>query len=317
MSLQQSNQQQNYMQDYKKGKLFMELSVSHLTKEFGRKRAVNNISFKLSYGVYGLLGPNGAGKTTLMKMLVDILTPSEGEVCLDGVNIHELGASYRDKLGYMPQEIGVYKNFSARKFLKYIAALKGITGKAADKKIEELLELVGLKDVGKKRLGGFSGGMLRRIGIAQTLLNDPKILILDEPTAGLDPQERIRFRNIISELSKNRIVILSTHIISDIEFIAGEVIIMRNGSILKIDTTNHLLCEVEGKVWKARVSYAVFHEIKGIYTIGNIIQKGDDMEVRIVGERKPDFPCEPMKPILEDVFSYYFGENEQPERGRQ
>lgn len=287
----------------------MELTVYNLTKDFGGKRAVDNVSFRLSYGVYGLLGPNGAGKTTLMKMLVDILTPSAGEVCLNGVNIHELGASYRDKLGYMPQEIGVYKNFSARKFLKYIAALKGITGKAADEKIEELLDLVGLRDVGRKKLGGFSGGMLRRIGIAQTLLNDPEILILDEPTAGLDPQERIRFRNIISELSENRIVVLSTHIISDMEFIAGEVIIMRNGGVLKVDTTDQLLQEVEGKVWSATVSRSMFHKVKSQYTIGNIIQKSDGVEMRMIGDKKPDFPCEPIKPILEDVFSYYFGGN--------
>lgn len=287
----------------------MELSVCNLTKDFGGKRAVDQVSFKLSYGVYGLLGPNGAGKTTLMKMMVDLLTPSEGEVCLNGVNIHELGAGYWDKLGYMPQEIGVYKNFSARKFLRYIAALKGITGKAADAKIEELLDLVGLKDVGRKKLGGFSGGMLRRIGFAQTLLNDPEILILDEPTAGLDPQERIRFRNIISELSENKIVVLSTHIISDIEFIAGEVIIMRDGGVLKIDTIDRLLQEVEGKVWSAAVSHSMLREIKSQYAIGNIVQKNDGIEVRIVGDKSPAFSCEPMKPILEDVFSFYFGGN--------
>ncbi len=287
----------------------MELSVCQVTKDFGGKRAVDHVTFRLTSGVYGLLGPNGAGKTTLMKMMVDILAPSEGEICLDGVNIHELGAAYRDKLGYMPQEIGVYKNFSARKFLKYIAALKGITGRAADTKIEELLELVGLKDTGRKRLGGFSGGMLRRVGIAQTLLNDPKILILDEPTAGLDPQERIRFRNIISELSENRIVLLSTHIISDMEFIAGEVIIMRDGGVLKIGAIDQLLGEVEGKVWSAFISHEVFHKIKGRYMIGNMIQKNGGVEIRIVGDRQPPFPCEPVRPILEDVFSYYFGGN--------
>ena len=287
----------------------MELSVQNLTRNFGSKCAVDNISFSLSYGVYGLLGPNGAGKTTLMKMLVDILDPSSGEVLLNGVNIKDLGASYRDKLGYMPQEIGVYKNFSAKKFLKYIAALKGITGKTADKKVDDLLKLVGLQDVGKKKLGGFSGGMLRRVGIAQTLLNDPKILILDEPTAGLDPQERIRFRNIISELSENRIVLLSTHIISDMEFIAGEVIIMRDGAILKIDTTERLLQEVEGKVWNAFVSHAELNIIKKKFTIGNIIQKTNGVEVRIVGDSQPEFPCQPARPILEDVFSYYFGGN--------
>ena len=287
----------------------MELSVRSLTKDFGGKRAVDNVSLSLSHGVYGLLGPNGAGKTTLMKMLVDILDPSSGEVLLDGVNIRDLGASYRDKLGYMPQDIGVYKNFSARKFLKYIAALKGITGKAADRKIEELLVMVGLQDVGKKKLGGFSGGMLRRVGIAQTLLNDPKILILDEPTAGLDPQERIRFRNIISELSENRIVLLSTHSMSDMEFIAGEVIIMREGAVLKIDTTEKLLQDVEGKVWTAIVSHNELHQMKKLFTIGNIIQKSNGVEVRIIGDQRPTFPCEVARPILEDVFSYYFGGN--------
>lgn len=285
----------------------MELSVRNVTKDFGEKRAVDHVSFTLSRGVYGLLGPNGAGKTTLMKMLVDILTPSEGEVLLDGVNIRELGAAYRDKLGYMPQEIGVYKNFSAQKFLKYIAALKGITGRAADKKIDGLLELVGLRDAGRKKLGGFSGGMLRRVGIAQTLLNNPKILILDEPTAGLDPQERIRFRNIISELSENRIVLLSTHIVSDMEFIAGEVIIMREGGILKTGAIDHLLREMEGKVWSALVSHEEFHRMKGQYAIGNMVQKNGGVEIRVIGPQKPPLACEPVKPILEDVFSFYFG----------
>lgn len=287
----------------------MELSVCNLTKDFNGKRAVSNVSFDLSYGVYGLLGPNGAGKTTLMKMMADILDPTEGEVLLDGVNIRELGAAYRDRLGYMPQEIGVYKNFSARKFLKYIAALKGITGKSADEKTDELLELVGLKDEAKKKLGGFSGGMLRRVGIAQTLLNDLEILILDEPTAGLDPQERIRFRNIISELSEQRIVLLSTHIISDMEFIAGKVIMMRNGAVFKIDTTENLLGEVEGKVWTAVISHSDLSGLKKRFTVGNIIQRGGGVEVRIVGDNKPDFPCEAVKPILEDVFSYFFGGN--------
>lgn len=287
----------------------MELAVKNLTKNFGAKCAVNDVTFSLRAGVYGLLGPNGAGKTTLMKMMVDILPPSSGEVLLDGVNIRELGAGYRNLLGYMPQDIGVYKSFSARKYLQYIAALKGIVGKEADEKIEELMNLVGLRDVGRKKLGGFSGGMLRRIGIAQTLLNDPRVLILDEPTAGLDPQERIRFRNIISELSENRIVVLSTHIISDMEFIAGEVIMMREGAVLRIDTTEQLLNAVEGKVWTAFISHRDFQRAKKEYIVGNIIQKADGVEARLVSDREPAFPCEPAAPILEDVFSYYFGGN--------
>lgn len=287
----------------------MKLEVQNLTKNFESKCAVNNVSFTLKNGVYGLLGPNGAGKTTLMKMIVDILIPSSGKVLLDDVEIKKLGESYRDLLGYMPQDIGVYKNFSAGKYLKYIAALKGIVGKEANNKVEELLDLVGLKDTGKKKLGGFSGGMIRRIGIAQTLLNDPKILILDEPTAGLDPQERIRFRNIISELSENRIVILSTHIISDMEFIAGEVIIMNKGSILQIDTTENLLKVVTGKVWTAFLSHKDFANVKKEYVVGNIIQKIDGVEVRLISDKKPNFECRETEPILEDVFSYYFGGN--------
>lgn len=285
----------------------MELSVTHLTKQFGKKHAVDDVSFKLSRGVYGLLGPNGAGKTTLMKMMVDLLTPTDGKVCLNGVNIRTLGARYRDQLGYMPQEIGVYKNFTARRFLQYIAALKGLSGKDADRRVEELLALVGLRDAAKKKLGGFSGGMLRRVGIAQTLLNDPRILILDEPTAGLDPQERIRFRNIISELSENRIVLLSTHIISDMEFIAGEVIMLREGSVLAMDTTERLLCTVQGRVWAAVVSHEALHTVKQQYTIGNLIQRPDGVEVRIIGDAPPAFPCRPVQPVLEDVFSCYFG----------
>lgn len=287
----------------------MKLEVQNITKNFGSKCAVNNVSFVLKNGVYGLLGPNGAGKTTLMKILVNILTPSSGKVLLDGNNIEKLEEKYRDLLGYMPQDIGVYKNFSAGKYLKYIAALKGIVGVEADNKIDELLNMVGLKDVKKKKLGTFSGGMIRRIGIAQTLLNDPKILILDEPTAGLDPQERIRFRNIISELSKNRIVILSTHIISDMEFIAGKVIIMNKGSILKIDTTENLIKDVSGKVWTAFLSHQDFLKVKSKYIVGNIAQKEDGVVVRLVSNKKPDFECKEIEPILEDVFSYYFGGN--------
>lgn len=285
----------------------MKLSAEHLTKTFGEKRAVDNVSFTLTGGVYGLLGPNGAGKTTLMKMMVDLLDPTDGQVTLNGVDIRRMGAAYRARLGYMPQEIGVYKNFTARRFLQYIAALKGLSGKKADRRVEELLELVGLSGAEKKKLGGFSGGMLRRVGIAQTLLNDPKILILDEPTAGLDPQERIRFRNIISQLSENRIVLLSTHIISDMEFIAGEVIMLREGAVLKIDTTQRLIEEMEGRVWVARMEKGQLASLHGQYAVGNILQRENGVEVRLVGEVPPSFPARAVRPILEDVFSFYFG----------
>jgi ABC-type multidrug transport system ATPase subunit len=285
----------------------MKLTLSHVTKKFDKKYAVEDFSAQFERGVYGLLGPNGAGKTTLMRMMVDILTPSSGRIQLDGVDISELGASYRDKLGYMPQEIGVYRNFSARRFLKYLSALKGIPSGEANEIIMSLLELVGLKDVADKKLGGFSGGMLRRIGIAQALLNDPKILILDEPTAGLDPQERIRFRNIISEISGNRIVLLSTHIVTDVEFIAGKVILMREGRLLRMDTTEDLLRSVDGMVWSATVSQREADLVKGRYDISNIAQRADGLALRIVSAEKPFENAQPEQPTLEDVFLHYFG----------
>lgn len=285
----------------------MKLTLSHVTKEFDKKYAVEDFSAEFERGVYGLLGPNGAGKTTLMRMMVDLLTPSSGNIQLDGVDISELGASYRDKLGYMPQEIGVYRNFSARRFLKYLSALKGIPSGEADEIIVSLLELVGLKDVADKKLGGFSGGMLRRIGIAQALLNDPKILILDEPTAGLDPQERIRFRNIISEISGDRIVLLSTHIVTDVEFIAGEVILMREGRLLRMDTTEALLRSVEGMVWSVTVPQREADRVKAQYDVSNIAQRADGLALRIVSEKKPFENAQPEQPTLEDVFLHYFG----------
>lgn len=285
----------------------MKLTLSHVTKEFDKKYAVEDFSAAFERGVYGLLGPNGAGKTTLMRMMVDLLTPSSGRIRLDGVDISALGAAYRDKLGYMPQEIGVYRNFSARRFLKYLSALKGIPSDEADGIIVSLLERVGLKDVANKKLGGFSGGMLRRIGIAQALLNDPKILILDEPTAGLDPQERIRFRNIISEISGDRIVLLSTHIVSDVEFIAGQVILMREGRLLRMDTTENLLHSVEGMVWSVTVSQREADQVKRQYDVSNIAQRADGLALRIVSAEKPFENAHEEQPTLEDVFLHYFG----------
>jgi ABC-type multidrug transport system ATPase subunit len=285
----------------------MKLTLSHVTKEFDKKYAVEDFSAQFERGVYGLLGPNGAGKTTLMRMMVDLLTPSSGRIRLDGVDISELGAAYRDKLGYMPQEIGVYRNFSARRFLKYLSALKGIPSGEADEIIVSLLELVGLRDAANKKLGGFSGGMLRRIGIAQALLNDPKILILDEPTAGLDPQERIRFRNIISEISGDRIVLLSTHIVTDVEFIAGEVILMREGRLLRMDTTEALLRSVEGMVWSVTVPQREADRVKAQYDVSNIAQRADGLALRIVSKKKPFENAQPEQPTLEDVFLHYFG----------
>ena len=208
----------------------MKLSVDRITKQYKNKLAVDRISFDLTEGVTGLLGANGAGKTTLMRMMSGILTPTGGEISADGIPVQ--AESYRALLGYLPQDFGYYPEFTAKEFLEYFAALKGIERKRAKEKTKELLELVGLSDVAGKKIKTFSGGMKQRVGIAQALLNDPKILILDEPTAGLDPKERVRFRTLIEELGKNSIVLLSTHIVSDIEHIADRIIMMKDGALV-------------------------------------------------------------------------------------
>lgn len=232
----------------------MELSIDRLTKHYGRKIAVDCVSTVMKPGVYGLLGENGAGKTTLMRMLCAILEATSGEVFLDGKEITALGADYRDLLGYLPQDFGYYPNYTAKEFLLYMAALKGIPREEAGKRADELLEVVGLSEAASKKVKTFSGGMKQRVGIAQALLNEPKILILDEPTAGLDPKERVRFRNLISDYAAGRIVILSTHIVSDIEAIADEVLLMRKGKLVSQGTVAELTKKAEGKVWELAVS---------------------------------------------------------------
>ena len=230
----------------------MELKTIELTKKFGSKTAVNHLNITLTNGVYGLLGANGAGKTTFMRLLCNIQTPTSGKIVLNGKNIVGLNEKYRDLLGYLPQHFGYYPDFSALDFLLYVSALKGLSEKRAKKKSKELLEAVGLSAESRHKIKTFSGGMKQRLGIAQAMLNDPHILILDEPTAGLDPKERVRFRNLISAFAKNRIVILSTHIVSDVEFIAEEIIMMKcckQASILKLKKLP-LLWESIYHVWK-------------------------------------------------------------------
>lgn len=303
---------------FQRGVDILELTIEKISKNYDDKFALKDFSTTLNPGVYGLLGPNGAGKTTLMRIVVDILKPSSGRVLLNGQDIKTMGNSYRDILGYLPQNLGVYKNFTAERFLMYIAALKGLDRKEAKEKVVEMLELVNLKDVNKKKLGGFSGGMKQRVGIAQALLNDPKILVLDEPTAGLDPKERIRFRNLISKISKDKIVILSTHIVSDIEYAAKEVMLIKEGKLILKDNPNNILKTLEKQVWSAKVDENELSILQQNYKVGNITRTMDSIEIRIVSDKKPLPNAKEEIPRFEDVYLYYFDDipSENTEEGR-
>lgn len=283
----------------------MKLIIDNITMKYKDKIAVENFTVKLDKGVYGFLGPNGSGKTTLMRVLADLLRPTKGRILLNDRDISTMEDDYRDILGYLPQSFGFYKSFTAHKFMMYIAALKGIDQYKPLKKVDELLELVNLKEHSKRKIGKFSGGMKQRIGIAQALINDPKILILDEPTAGLDPKERIRFRNLISEISKDRIVLLSTHIVSDIEYIAKEVILIKEGKLLGIDSPDNILENMKGKVWKGTTTEERFRNIKNDYKISNVVRK-NGVQLRIISDKKPFLKAIEAEPRLEDMYLYYF-----------
>lgn len=319
------------------------LELVGLEKTYGskkqEKRAVQNLTADFAHGVYGLLGENGAGKTTLMRMIVGILKPTQGQITCDGIPIGQLGGAYRNLLGYLPQDFGYYKEFSAVRFLNYIAALKAIEPNAAKERIDLLLETVGLAEEKNKKLKTFSGGMLRRIGIAQALLNEPEILILDEPTAGLDPKERVRFRNIISALGKDRIVILSTHIVSDVEYIADRIMIMKQGRLIKAGTQAQILEPVAGCVWNCIVPVKMADELNAAYAVSNLRSYNADyngnygkynqdnsgaydavngknvasdknqkeqVELRIVSKEKPHPDAVAVEPVLEDAYLYYY-----------
>lgn len=284
----------------------MELSLDRLTKHYGNKIAVDCVSAVLKPGVYGLLGANGAGKTTLMRMLCAILESTSGEVFFNGKEITSMGADYRDVLGYLPQDFGYYPNYSAMEFLLYMAALKGIPQKAARTRANELLELVGLNQVADKKIKSFSGGMKQRVGIAQALLNNPQILILDEPTAGLDPKERVRFRNLLSEYAGDKIVLLSTHIVSDIEAIADEVLLMKKGRLMLQGTVPELIKKAEGKVWELSVSPEEAGKWQTETTVGNLRRDENHIVLRIISDEKPAGQAIACEATLEDLYLYYF-----------
>ena len=286
----------------------MELCIDRLTKQYGHKLAVDRVDLELHRGVYGLLGANGAGKTTLMRMLCGILTPTSGEIRWGGREIGSLGEEYRSLLGYLPQDFGYYPEFTAEKFLLYLAALKGLGKVQAGQKMLELLDLVGLSEERKHKIRTFSGGMKQRLGIAQALLNDPEILILDEPTAGLDPKERVRFRNLISACARDRIVLLSTHIVSDVEYIASEILIMKEGRLIHRGAPDAITHEIDGKVWECRVDPARAEELCSRYNVGNLKNVGNKTILRIIKDEKPMEEAVPAEASLEDLYLYYFQE---------
>ena len=292
----------------------MILELQHLSKHYSTKKAVNDINTVLMPGVYGLLGANGAGKTTLMRMICGVLKPTAGRICLDGKTIEELGENYYARLGYMPQSFGFYPDFTAREFMLYMAAVKGLEKKAAINRTEELLELVNLKDVEDRKIKSFSGGMKQRLGIAQAELNSPDILILDEPTAGLDPKERVRFRNLISDFAKEKIVILSTHIVSDVSYIADTILMMKDGTFLLQEPMSAVTDSISGKVWELLVDDRETAEYSRRFSVVNLHHENGRVRLRMIHDTAPAADAITVQPSLEDLFMYHFGEASETER---
>lgn len=287
----------------------MELELKNINKKYN-KPVLNNINLYLTEGVYGLLGPNGAGKSTLIRTICDIEIPNSGKVLYNGTPVSELGEDYREMLGYVPQKVGYYPDFTARDFLMYMAFVKGLEKSTCKKRIDEVLELVSLKDTGRKKIKNFSGGMKQRLGIAQAILNNPQILILDEPTVGLDLEERLNFKQFVSEYASNRIVIFATHIVSDIEDIGNEILILKNGTIKEQTSPEKLLMQINGKVWDCACDRNEAHTLKQKFKISNTKVKGEIVNLRVIAEEKPIEGAIPAEGNLQDLYLYLFGKKE-------
>lgn len=288
----------------------MKVEFRQLSKRYRGKYALESFSASLDTGIYGLLGANGAGKTTLIHLFAGILKSDGGEILLDGVPCQSMGKRFLERIGYMPQYPVFYKDFTVREFLGYLCALKGIPAKKGKERAEELLQIVNLSDAGNQMIGALSGGMRQRVGIVQAMLGDPDILILDEPTAGLDPQERIRFRNLITRFSQGRLVLLATHIVSDVEFIANEVLILKQGRLIKQAPVSVLEREIEGKVWSLSLPEDCPLERYEEYPISNMMRSGGRISLRLLASQSPHPSAQPALPTLEDVFLSYFGRGE-------
>lgn len=286
----------------------MVMNIQNVSKQYNNKNwGLRDFTLELGPGVLGLLGPNGAGKSTLMRILATITKATSGTVTWNGRDIAKSPDELRGVLGYLPQDFGVYPNLSAVEFLEYMAAIKGLDSKTAKRRIDELLQVVNLVDAAKRPLGGYSGGMKQRVGIAQALLNDPQLLIVDEPTVGLDPEERVRFRNLLSDLSGERIVILSTHIVSDVEATATHIALVHKGRLLRTAAPENLLKELESKVWEWTVSSDELVTLKQKHIVSGTIRRSDGVQVRVVSESKPEADAHNVSPNLEDAYLYFIG----------
>ncbi|MFE7566250.1 ABC transporter ATP-binding protein [Streptomyces sp. NPDC057539] len=279
------------------------LELIDITKVYkGGKRAVDGLSMTLGHGMVGLLGPNGAGKSSLMRIISTVTRPTSGTLRYEGTDLTADPDAIRRHLGYLPQDFGVYPHLTSREFLAYLAAAKGLSARSAKARIEELLELVNLTEAVKRPLGAYSGGMLRRVGIAQVLLGDPRVIVVDEPTAGLDPEERVRFRNLLSDLSADRVVMLSTHIVSDVESVASDIAVMADGRLLRRGAPEELMGDLEGRVWEILVAPAAVSAVQGHYVVSRMIRTSDGVRLRVLSTQPPVGDAIQVAPDLEDAY---------------
>lgn len=285
----------------------MELSLHNIVKEYGKVRALDDMSLTLTEGVYGLLGPNGAGKSTMMRIMVGDMMPTSGEITFDGEDIFKLDKKYRKRIGYMPQQQEMYEYFKGYQFLEYMAALKGMSAKKAKERIQIVAKAVNLQDKIGYRIKEYSGGMKQRLLIAQAILDEPDILILDEPTAGLDPKERVRIRNLISDIAKEKIVIIATHVVQDIEYIANELIIIKRGRLVCKESPNYITSQLDGKVYEVVCKEEQVKQLMQDYLVTNLTRVNENVALRMVSEQRPaGFVCRELSPSIEDYYLYEF-----------